>query len=865
MVLQLPHPVTIRWVAWSPDGKTLASASVENTVKLWDPATGQLLRTLSGHSGGVAAVAWSPDGKTLASASDDDTVKLWDPATGQLLRTLSGHSSGVAAVAWSPDGKTLASASNGLHAPAYAKDDPRNSHPPDETVKLWDAVRGRLLLTFRGHSSGVSSVAWSTNGKTLASASLDQTVKLWDSTTGQLFGTLRGHSDWVHSVVWSPDGKVLASASFDSTVRVWDPANRQLLRTLTHNLSGVDSVVWNPGDAKLASGSSVYSVAWSPDGHQLASGSSDSSVVVWSAENGQVLTTSLVLPGNEWLTVRPGFLRYAASQQGDDYAVIRFGDQPPVYPLAYYRKELKAADVEEAMVSPQPEIKPKPIRLAWDTWHNRWLWIGGSAVLYCVGLGSTLSLVRRSDPARIALQFFVRAGFDKVQSIDHRRLRLTSKRDQLSADAIICDSNYPSEWLPDLEVRTYFIYKGQFSPSGAIQALRAKTRQEVIPLQSATLARAISDNDCAHKLRELEEPFVARTDPYDESLPISDPVWFYGRADLLASLPAALRQHQHAGIFGLRRVGKTSLLNQLRTQLASSCTVGIDCQGYPPTASDLLHAILTEFHRELSVQRIKNLPSSMPAGRVSNFRRNFLQLYDIWIRSGKQGPFILLLDEVDKLFPDRRMTNSENILREWVLLFRILRALSQEKKCLTVLVTAYRPHVNRQNLLSPLIGENPMHMSFKEYFLSSLNRSDTEKMVREIGAWKDIRWSDDALTKIYNLCGGHPQVTRFFASDACLQGSRKNIDEATVTETAQTIRADFHKHRIGHYYHESIWKLLQTDEQDTLRLISTNRAPDAMGELGDAITNLEKFGIVRNEEGSREIAAELFQNWLERS
>jgi hypothetical protein len=389
-----------------------------------------------------------------------------------------------------------------------------------------------------------------------------------------------------------------------------------------------------------------------------------------------------------------------------------------------------------------------------------------------------------------------------------------------------------------------------------------------VPLQAAALARAVADKNCEQKLRELEEPFVARTDPYDESRPISDPVWFYGREDLLARVPAVLRQRQHAGIFGLRKVGKTSLLNQLRAQLASSCAVWIDCQGYPPTASELFQAILKEFRAELAIQGIKNLPSSAPAGASQDFRESFLHLYDAWIQSGKHDPFILLLDEVDKLFPDRRMTHSEEVLGEWVKLFRVLRALAQEKKCLSVLVTAYRPDVNRQNLLSPAIGENPMFLSFQEYFLGPLNQSDTEKMVSEIGAWKDISWSSGALNRIYELCGGHPLVTRLFASDACLQGDRKQIEEATVIETAQAVRAGFHKHRIGRYYQESIWNLLQQDEQAALRIIAGSAGQGLtreLRELEDAIINLEQFGVIRAENGRYEVAAALFQSWLERS
>ena len=150
-------------MAFSPDGKRLASASRDETVKVWDAATGQETLTLKGHTGGVTSVAFSPDGKRLASASEDETVKVWDAATGQETLTLKGHTGCVTSVAFSPDGKRLASASD------------------DGTVKVWDAATGQETLTLKGHTDAVTSVAFSPDGQRLASASSDGTVKVWDA------------------------------------------------------------------------------------------------------------------------------------------------------------------------------------------------------------------------------------------------------------------------------------------------------------------------------------------------------------------------------------------------------------------------------------------------------------------------------------------------------------------------------------------------------------------------------------------------------------------------------------------------------------------------------------------------------------
>ncbi len=164
---------------------------------------------LQGHSELVISVAFSPDGKTLASGSADKTIKLWDVATGKLSQTLTGHSDGVysdevSSVAFSPDGKTLASGSH------------------DKTIKLWDMATGKLSQTLTGDSDAVYSVAFSPDGKTLASGSGDNTIKLWDVATGKPKQTITGHSEWVNSVAFSPDGKTLASNSWDKTVILWN-------------------------------------------------------------------------------------------------------------------------------------------------------------------------------------------------------------------------------------------------------------------------------------------------------------------------------------------------------------------------------------------------------------------------------------------------------------------------------------------------------------------------------------------------------------------------------------------------------------------------------------------------------------------
>ena len=238
------HTDSVNSVAFSSDGETIASASNDRTIRLWNANTGEPLKTLTGHIENANTVTFSPDGNTIASGSgrlvylggseDQGTcvgqeIRLWNANTGELLKTLKGHTSVINSVVFSPDGSTIASGSG--HWMGY-----EGTYSTGEEVRLWNAHTGELLKTLTEHKNVVSSVVFSPDGSYIvsgdwwyywgnghfSSGALSGEIRVWDAHTGEHLKTLTGHTGGISSLTFSPDGKVLASGRTDGTILLWD-------------------------------------------------------------------------------------------------------------------------------------------------------------------------------------------------------------------------------------------------------------------------------------------------------------------------------------------------------------------------------------------------------------------------------------------------------------------------------------------------------------------------------------------------------------------------------------------------------------------------------------------------------------------
>jgi WD40 repeat protein len=269
-------------LAYSPDGKRLATAGDDATVRVWDVRTWKQVLTLTGHSGVVHEVAFSPDGTRIATASYDDTARVWDAATGAELLIMSGHAGNVTDVAFSPDGAMLATSSD------------------DHTARIWDARSGEELLTLGTHTGAVLGIAFSPDGRYLATASDGSMGRVWDLDTGQLLLYSR-HGLFTSDVVFSPDGMRLFTARDDTTIKVWD---------VSHAFPTALSVATGEADPRPFPSEPLFTlsghtneavrIALSPHGGYLATASYDGLAIVWDVQSGE---EKLRLSGHRgWVT-----------------------------------------------------------------------------------------------------------------------------------------------------------------------------------------------------------------------------------------------------------------------------------------------------------------------------------------------------------------------------------------------------------------------------------------------------------------------------------------------------------------------------------------------------------------------------------
>ena len=247
------HKGPVYAAAFSNDDKLIASGAEDKIIYLWSAETGEIVKTLTGHTGKVQFLEFSPDGKSLLSAGGTQLL-LWDLESGA-YRSFAGHKTHTWNARFSLDGSRFAST------------DLLNK------FRLWDTETGEMIHSFEGHAKTVLSIAFSPDRKYIASGSLDQTIKIWDTETKEIIRSIDAHAGNIYSLDFSPDSKLLASVSLDETIKIWDVATGKIIKLLSGHQYAV-----------------MY-VRFSPDGKFLISASWDKTVKLWEILTGNCIYT----------------------------------------------------------------------------------------------------------------------------------------------------------------------------------------------------------------------------------------------------------------------------------------------------------------------------------------------------------------------------------------------------------------------------------------------------------------------------------------------------------------------------------------------------------------------------------------------
>ena len=537
-------------------------------------------------------------------------------------------------------------------------------------------------------------------------------------------------------------------------------------------------------------------MAFSPDGKTLASGSFDNTLRLWQqTERGGWNNEKVIqlLPATQWVSWRTDTNQYIfKSKEAERWMLIRFHNaNDQVYPLDMF-PQFRVDDLRHKNIAVN-EISPTigdRMRRAWRHQTNKTWWASIGLVILIAMIVVTISYRRRRilDPLLNIRRFFDQAGWNHNKTNRDGIVELiNSEKD--SALVILLREKQSLDYLTDrlqtllkaIAVNAYsriylIIARDQAIPANRdLQQFRNRFDTMVIPISISIVEAGLSSGNCHVRLQNLEEKYLIRKDPYLEKNPIEDPVWFFGRTVVLKDLSMMLSQGQHVGIFGLRKIGKTSVIKQLGQRFAHSPHVLIDCES-KETERKYYGEIITELAKSLNRLGIKAPISDKPYNDQDEFKIEFLRLFNLWKSQGGNEPIILMFDELDKLFRNRRQAGAEQYLNIYCKVFQALRSMAQIHGACALLVVAYRPDINRQNILSDSLPDNPMYKSFHESYLGYLKSEDCNQMIAELGEWKNIKWDVEAMNYVYTLCVGHPLVTREFASMVTTGGEIKYID-----------------------------------------------------------------------------------------
>lgn len=411
-------------------------------------------------------------------------------------------------------------------------------------------------------------------------------------------------------------------------------------------------------------------------------------------------------------------------------------------------------------------------------------------------------------------------------------------------------------------------------------------RVTVLPISFRMIGKAIRNGNCPQTLEKMLAPALATRNVYETAGSVENPLEFFGREKMIATLLDSMSHLQHIGLFGPRKIGKTSLVWQLREQMAQHIVAYIDLQHLPRDCSYLYQIILDECVRDASFKypEIKLPAFEKPKGAIlPNYSTLFIQhLVRVWetLKAHRHDmKIVLLLDEAEHFVPN--LTEDEEGFSGFHEFMGVIRGVSQQYGFLVSIIVSSRPEISR---IDTYRGQsNPGFHYYKEVFLSSLTETGCNQMIQNLGAQMGMSYNEEALSRMYYETGGHPYVTRQLCS-LLTQQDGNNAEECCAPNRAKTVEVQDIEQAISDYleqksdYLESIWQRLSYIEQEILLILTTHHnscalediiandlSYDAKRQRRKAVSNLIEHEIIEKCENKYSIRMGLFERFLQAS
>lgn len=610
-----------------------------------------------------------------------------------------------------------------------------------------------------------------------------------------------------------------------------------------------------------------------------------------------------LLPGQSWQVEIPKAVRWS------DVVIVCLSPQA-INKAGFIQKEIKFA-LNAADEKPEGTIFIIPLKLAeCDVPEplSRWQWVnlfspnGYERLLRALRQRAADLNVPRSDAIAQANSFFSKAEFD-VKHINYELGDMLVSMSKWVSHSQYGDilvrvikGDLSGEQVRNVEQRSktlgasrkivYVVYEGELLSDAFLQigTFRLGNDLHVVPLRSSVISEALvsEGKNCYRILEALEKEYIGHGNPYEYSNAITDPTLFFGRRDAVDGVLNRLRSQQHAGIFGMRKSGKTSLMYHIRQNLSQD-SIPFAWLGLQSGSSIDPHYLFTDIVRQLwgflQAKDVSNLPNCKLLGKVRDtntaqaFREDVLALWEV-SKNDLHAPFlVVMIDEVERIVPlqdnaerlsGKRASQSKVALaayRRYDEFFAPIRDLSQIDRCLFSVVTGEKP-VIREEFDTRRFPSNTMFELHDERYLTHFTREECADMINKIGKLIKINFPQAALDQVYRESAGHPYIARVLCA-GIVDSMKKGEEE--VSTSAVELGVPIALDNLDKYF-KSLWLKTTSNEKEVIKSVLTRREPvsNFYEQQGDAVKLLQKLGLIQQRvDGAWEISINLFARWLE--